>query len=903
MTFQVNTTAAGVQTISAVGAQSVAPLGTGYVVVHVDQSTADNVIRFQIFAADGTRLTGERPLAPGASPPISNTAAAVAVSGSNFMIAWGVANDAGGNAGIRARIFDSTGTPTSPVFDVPSDTAGIHMEPTVVSDGNGGFVVGFFENGTSTAFLRRFDANGTALQLTDSVTTDAVSVRGTRPNGLFQMEIVPAATGVAVALVEFPSIAVQDVWFRQFPLLATPGPDVQVNAETSNDQSQPSIARLSNGNYAVAWHSAHPSASDISGFGIRAAVIAPDNTIATPEFTVNTSTSGNQFGPDVAAVGANYVVVWRDEVGGSGNVAIYAQLFDSSSTKIGSQITVSAGGFTSSAVDVAELAGGGFVVVWNQGDEVFARQYDASGVALTSPQAFRQSASQTVTGSAGNDIFAISPGAIGAGDSIAGGGGVDTLRLLDGGSFDLTSLALAAGSTYRVDTTQYGASQHSVTLPGSASVTYLGSSQQDRVTANVGNHLAFLGGGLFNTVTTSGTGSITAVAEGGSVSLSMGAGGGAVFGGGTTHISGTGSTGAMTIVGAGNGSAFNASSADDRIWVDGNVRVTAGDGNDLIVGTSGALFALADGGADTVFAGPGSGVVDGGSGADMVVGGAGNSRFVVGEGDTVWGGTGAEIFAPSAGSGTYVIANFDPIIDRVWLGAWGISSFADLNAAAVGGAPTQYTNGLSWTLTSPAVTLVVQAAKPFSDMTIEGGLVQIDGAAGTTMNGTGSADYLVGEAGNDTILGGGGNDTLIGGSGADQLSGGAGADVFIYRSATVSNIPNQIDVISDFDSASDQILLARWLFAPGLTISASATVNLSFGSPVAATTLADLVTGSAIPASTDMEVQARVVTSTGSLPGTFLIVADGTTATTDGDLIIQLVGVTTLPTVALDAML
>jgi len=47
---------------------------------------------------------------------------------------------------------------------------------------------------------------------------------------------------------------------------------------------------------------------------------------------------------------------------------------------------------------------------------------------------------------------------------------------------------------------------------------------------------------------------------------------------------------------------------------------------------------------------------------------------------------------------------------------------------------------------------------------------------GTQLNGTESADSLVGGAGNDTLNGAGGNDTLMGGDGADRLTGGIGDD-------------------------------------------------------------------------------------------------------------------------------
>lgn len=67
--------------------------------------------------------------------------------------------------------------------------------------------------------------------------------------------------------------------------------------------------------------------------------------------------------------------------------------------------------------------------------------------------------------------------------------------------------------------------------------------------------------------------------------------------------------------------------------------------------------------------------------------------------------------------------------------------------------------------------------------------VKTDGGAGQDkINGTDSANYMVGGAGNDWLLGNGGNDTLEGGAGTDRLEGGAGVDVASYASAAAAVI-------------------------------------------------------------------------------------------------------------------
>ena len=104
------------------------------------------------------------------------------------------------------------------------------------------------------------------------------------------------------------------------------------------------------------------------------------------EARVNSTTSNKQQDPAVANLsGGGYVVVWQhgaDSEEEAGNV--YAQRYDSSGNTVGSQITVgSYGGHDDNGVlfeaDVTGLTGGGFVVTWQEDEEVLARIYDSSG--------------------------------------------------------------------------------------------------------------------------------------------------------------------------------------------------------------------------------------------------------------------------------------------------------------------------------------------------------------------------------------------------------------------------------------------------------------------------------------------------------------------------------------------
>ncbi|GHC48832.1 calcium-binding protein [Neogemmobacter tilapiae] len=71
-------------------------------------------------------------------------------------------------------------------------------------------------------------------------------------------------------------------------------------------------------------------------------------------------------------------------------------------------------------------------------------------------------------------------------------------------------------------------------------------------------------------------------------------------------------------------------------------------------------------------------------------------------------------------------------------------------------------------------------------------------------------DFLHGDAGNDRLSGNAGADILLGAAGKDTLTGGAGADKFMFISAAAGN---KADVISDFTSGNDQIIIDPGAFA------------------------------------------------------------------------------------------
>src|SRR5262245_6893633 len=104
------------------------------------------------------------------------------------------------------------------------------------------------------------------------------------------------------------------------------------------------------------------------------------------EKLVNTTTIGDQFNSEVAALtGGGFVVVWTDNSAGTDS-AIRAQRYDAVGNPVGAEMLIapSIPGNDLDLPSVTGLADGGFYVTWTQNagvnNEIRGSVYDANGV-------------------------------------------------------------------------------------------------------------------------------------------------------------------------------------------------------------------------------------------------------------------------------------------------------------------------------------------------------------------------------------------------------------------------------------------------------------------------------------------------------------------------------------------
>ena len=126
-----------------------------------------------------------------------------------------------------------------------------------------------------------------------------------------------------------------DIYGRVFlPNGTALGSEFSINQITTNDQQYPSVAGLTNGNVFVAWDGNQAGNLDIYG-----RVFLPNGTALGSEFSINQITTNDQYNPSVAGLtNGNVFVAWEGNQAGSYD--IYGRVFLPNGTALGSEFRI-----------------------------------------------------------------------------------------------------------------------------------------------------------------------------------------------------------------------------------------------------------------------------------------------------------------------------------------------------------------------------------------------------------------------------------------------------------------------------------------------------------------------------------------------------------------------------------
>lgn len=616
------------------------------------------------------------------------------LAGGGFVITW--RDNSSGHSNIRAQVFAADGTPLGGEMQVNTTTSEDQSDPQIAALEGGGFVITWQDNSqtgedTSQQAVRAqvFAADGTAVGGELLVNTTTPSIQG-------NPQVTQLAGGGFTITWSDWSSGDEDIRAQVFAADGTSvGGEILVNTTTSGHQSSPEITALTGGGFVITWQDSSQTGGDISDTAVRAQAFAADGTSVGEEILVNTTTTDVQFNPNIAPLaGGGFVIIWEDA--SSGPMDIRGQIFAADGTPAGGEFVVNATTvLTQWNPQVAALEGGGFVVTWHDDNSFTGGDISPPGVraqvfaADGTPVGGEFQVNTTTSGGQGSQQIT----------ALEGGGFVITWEDWSGTGGDTSGRAIRA-QVFAADGTPVGEEfLVNTTTPGHQ--------WNPEVTALPGGGFAI----TWTDGSTTGTDVRAQVFE----------------------------------------------------VIDNSVNaVPEATGNDAIAAPGAAiplsvLFDWSD--ADGI--------------EDIV-------SFMVRDADL---------------GGGYLTVNGVPVAEGTILGPIPIGDIDDwaFVPGAFGGGTVNF--------------LVIDAdgaqSAPASAVVTTSWFAGLTGDANDNLLvGAGGNDNMNGNGGNDTLLGGAGNDTLRGGPGDDIATGGAGADTFVFK------LGDGTLTITDFEAGTDKLAFA-----------------------------------------------------------------------------------------------
>lgn len=847
--FLVNTTTANSQAGS-----SVAGLGDGSFVILWASSGQDAGATWGIYgqryAANGTPSGGE--FRVNSTTAGDQTLSGVtALSGGGFVATWTDSAHDGAGSGVYGQVYDASGSPVGSEFQVNTTTSGNQTNSAAAALPGGGFVVAWQSSGQdgdgNGIYFQRFDASGAKVG-SETLANTTTAGNQTKP------DVAVLSDGTFVVKWEASGGV---VYVQHFDASGTKI-DSEFQANTSSAGTGGSdIVALPDGGYIVTW-----SGADAGSWGGFAQRYSADGVAIGAAFTLNQTLGGNQYfhqsgvGKSVAVLDSGQLVgVW----GGAPDISsneVYGRIFtlpsvgaedavvtlpkitsaridaDGSETlalklsgfPVGATFSKGAAGtgadaglwVISSAADITSLSStpltmtppanynGSFVL---HIDAVTVDTATLSTGAATDTATTSQDVTITVT--AANDAPSVS--------SISVSGSTISFNIADAdnAAFTLASASLAAafgnpalalGSNSITPTWQGSAVSGTLQLSdGSGGVVdilkvVLGSGGNDAVLSGASDASLMDGGpgtdnlllpGGFADTSDSQIVNIETIAmqSAGTFNLSHQTEGFTITGsGGVDSI--TAGSGNDTIVGDQNDTLLDGGGGTDTLQVGANFTST---GNGQIVNIEAvtltaaltldlsnqteALAITGSSGADTITGGSANDIITGGAGADTLNGGGGNDQFIVTSpgdlaGDIINGGTGDPDQLRLSAAGTYDLSTATlSNIDRVTFNQNAAGFVVIVNDAATATADNN-NDGVFGDFRFNAVIALTNGVTIDAHALTAGHSINVAGVPGNGSNMNGA----------DTITGGAGDDVINGGGGADILTGGLGTDAFYVSS-------------------------------------------------------------------------------------------------------------------------
>jgi VCBS repeat-containing protein len=384
--------------------------------------TSGSGIKGRILDSSGNEVVSEFLVNSGTAND-QDLPAVTALAGGGFVATW--QSDTGTDTDIVGRIFDASGTAAGTDITLNTQGAGDQAMPALSALPGGGFVA-VWESDTpgqgdasgSGIKARVFDATGTQVEaesLINSLTTG--------DQGAPDIATLNNGSLVAVWTADAPSDADTNGTAVKARIIQPDGTQVTaeflVNAETFGVQQNAVVTPLASGGFLVSWESNDGQGSDTSSFAVKGRIFDATGTPVSGEFQVNTATAGFQNAPEITALNdGSFVAVWTSQFIGqtTGPTDIQAQLYNADGTPKGTEFRVNdETDNRQSEPVVTALPTGGFAVAWTSEDQssgdgsgsaIKATYFDADGNLLGAPLVVTENETATVNVSAllANDL-------------------------------------------------------------------------------------------------------------------------------------------------------------------------------------------------------------------------------------------------------------------------------------------------------------------------------------------------------------------------------------------------------------------------------------------------------------------------------------------------------------------
>ncbi|MBK4716661.1 hypothetical protein [Tenebrionibacter intestinalis] len=381
----------------------------------------------QIFGADGKPLGGAFQVNTTMDAQ-QNYPDVITLKDGSFVVYWDT-NDSGA-IGSDVRAIHYTVDPATGAvsvkgtgdFIVNTFTVGKQYKPVGVALEDGGYLIIWGSDGGdghgSAIYAQRYDASDNKVGREFIVNTTTQGNQGYGGDSADVTHIVDATLmadgNVYISWqsdnVDGNSMGIEGIVVNPDAAYYS---EFTVNSTKAGDQSSPVVVSLPDGGLFEVWVSAN---GDGSGTGIRGQMLDAKGQPVGGEFTVNTTTAGDQLMPVVLENG-NIQIVWTSPASGNVNYIKgqqYTYAYDSEGnvsglTAVGSEFNISsgAGATYQGSPQVTSLSDGGYLVVWEAIEsseyKIYGRQYNADGSPATGEMTL--SSTGLTTGALGNSNY------------------------------------------------------------------------------------------------------------------------------------------------------------------------------------------------------------------------------------------------------------------------------------------------------------------------------------------------------------------------------------------------------------------------------------------------------------------------------------------------------------------